>query len=73
MQIASELVDHKHIRNKQVCFHPYYSNFVLLYYHLLVSVIVAAVTLKLLLNIYRHQGTLPSTQREVNERGCSLL
>ena len=34
---------------------------------------VKPVTLTLLLNMYRRQGTLPSTQREVYERGCELL
>ena len=34
---------------------------------------IKPVTLTLLLNTYRHQGTLPSTQREVYERGCALL
>ena len=34
---------------------------------------IKPVTLTLLLNMYRRQGTLPSTQREVYERGCELL
>jgi predicted NACHT family NTPase len=34
---------------------------------------IKPITLKLLLNIYRHQGTLPPTQREVYEQGCRLL
>ncbi len=34
---------------------------------------IKPITLTLLLNTYRHQGTLPSTQHEVYERGCRLL
>ncbi len=34
---------------------------------------IKPVTLTLLLNTYRRQGTLPSTQREVYERGCTLF
>jgi len=34
---------------------------------------IKPVTLTLLLNTYRRRGTLPSTQREVYERGCELL
>ncbi len=34
---------------------------------------IKPVTLTLLLNMYHRQGTLPSTQREVYERGCELL
>ena len=34
---------------------------------------IKPVTLTLLLNTYRHQGTLPSRQYEVYERGCRLL
>jgi predicted NACHT family NTPase len=38
-----------------------------------VPLAIKPVTLSLLLNTYRRQGTLPSTQREVYERGCTLL
>ena len=34
---------------------------------------IKPITLTLLLNTYRHQGTLPSTQHEVYEHGCRLL